>query len=311
MAMKSLSPTRRDVLAGAAALGAASTAGPLAAVAQAAPHRFKVGAAEVTILSDGALQAAWSVVLPDRKKEEIVAAGQASPDIRLQYNVSLVKLGNDVILVDTGAGPDFAPARGKLADNLEKAGIKPDSITKVVFTHAHPDHLWGVVDPFDGSSIFPKARHFMAAAERDNWIKPGIENEVAESARGSALGTQRRLKELGSKIETFKPGAEIVPGLAAVDTSGHTPGHVSFLIGSGSDKMMIGGDALTDSVISFARPEWRWAADWDQDKGVAARKRLLDMLATDKIQLVGYHLPWPGLGRAERAGTAYRFVAAA
>ncbi len=308
MALNEQDPTRRSALMGATALAVTSAVTPRIALAQAAPHRFKVGAAEVTVLSDGALSAAWSFVLPDRQRAEIAAAGQPSAEIQLQYNVSLVKLGSDLILIDAGSGPDFAPARGKLADNLEKAGIKPEAITKVIFTHAHPDHLWGVIDPLDGGSMFSKARHFMAAAERDYWLRPGIESAVAESARGTAIGTQRRLKELGAKIETFKAGSEIVPGLAAVDTSGHTPGHVSFLVSSGSEKLMVGGDALTESVISFARPEWRWAADWDQDMGVATRKRLLDMLATGKIPLVGYHLPWPGVGRVERTGTAYRLA---
>lgn len=300
--------SRRQIMAGAAALGASGLGLPDRLAAQAAPHRFKVGAAEVTVLSDGALTAAWSFVLPGRPQPEIAAAGQPQPEFRLQYNVTLVKFGNELILVDAGSGPDFAPARGKLADNLEKAGIKPEAITRVVFTHAHPDHLWGVMDPLDGGSQFPKARLHMPAAELDFWLKPGIEAQVPESVRGSAAGTQRRLKELGAKIETMKPGAEIVPGLAVVDSAGHTPGHVCLLLTSGNDKLMIIGDALTEPVISFTRPEWRWNPDWDQDMAVASRKRLLDMLVTDKVPLVGYHLPWPGLGRVERAGAGYRLA---
>lgn len=302
------------MLAGAGALGGAVLLGSHRGRAQAAPHRFKVGDAQVTILSDGDMSAPLSWVLPGRDRAEIASAlsaagrplaGEALP---LQVNVTLVEFGADVILIDTGGGPDFAPQRGKLADHLAKAGVPLEAITKVVFTHAHPDHFWGVIDPLDGASLFPKARHFMAAVERDYWLKPGVETTVPEAVRGAAVGTQRRLKELGERIETFKAGAEVVPGLLAVDTSGHSPGHVSFQLGSGGAQLMIGGDALIETTISFAHPDWSWGADWDADKGIATRKRLLDRLATDRIPLIGYHLPWPGAGRVERVAGAFRFA---
>ncbi len=304
--------TRRDVLAGAATLGAVAALLPRAALAQATTHHFKVGAIEVTVLTDGSMAMPLGWVLPDRQPDEIGAvfkeAGQNLGDRTLQVNVALVKLGNERILIDAGSGQDFAPARGKLPGNLEKAGIKPEAITKVVFTHAHPDHLWGLIDPLDGGSMYPNARHYMGSVERDYWLTPGIETVVPEAVRGAAAGTQRRLKELGDKIETFKAGTEIVPGFLLFDTAGHTPGHMAVLLRSGSDQLVIGGDALVEPVISFARPEWRWGPDWDQDKAIASRKRLLDMLVTDKTPLLGYHLPWPGAGRVERAGTRYRFV---
>ena len=305
-------PTRRHVLAGSAALAATVALGPPPAIAQTAPYRFKIGAAEITMLSDGAMAAPLGWVLPDRAHAEIAdvlkAAGRSPGDFALQVNVTLVKLGAALVLIDAGSGPDFAPARGKLADNLEKAGIKPEAITHVVFTHAHPDHLWGVIDPLDGGTMFTNAKHLLPAAEHDYWLKSGVEATVPEAVRGGAIGTQRRLKELGQRIETTLPGSEILPGLALVDSAGHTPGHVCVHLRSGTDQLMIGGDALIEPVISFARPAWPWGPDWDKDRAVLSRRRLLDMLSTDKIPLVGYHLPWPGLGRVERSGGNYRFV---
>lgn len=306
--------SRREVLAGAGALVGAAALGVRHATAQSTPHRFNVGEAEVTILSDGDMSAPLGWVLPGRDRAEIASVLAASgrplsgDALPLQVNVTLIRLGSDLILVDAGGGPDFAPQRGKLADNLTKAGVSPEAITKVVFTHAHPDHFWGLIDPLDGASLFPKARHFLAAAERDYWLTPGIETTVPEAVRGTAAGTQRRLKELGDRIETFKAGTEIVPGLFAHDTSGHSAGHVSFELRSGNGRLMIGGDALIEPTFSFAHPNWSWGADWDADKGIASRKRLLDQLATDRLPLVGYHLPWPGLGRVERAAGAFRFV---
>ena len=306
---------RRKLIAGAATLAAGAALIPRHLRAQSSAHKFKVGEAEITVLSDGSMAMPLDWVLPDRDRAAVAAVFQETGltlgNLSLQVNVTLIKLGQNLILVDAGGGPDFAPARGKLPDNLDKAGIKPEAITHVVFTHAHPDHLWGLVDPLDGGSMFPKARHLMGGVERDYWLKPGIESSVPEDARGTAIGTQRRLKELGGRIETFKAGDEILPGLTAIDSAGHTPGHVSFRLQSGNGRLLIGGDALVEPVISFARPDWRWRPDWNQDMAIASRKRLLDMLVTDNTPLLGYHLPWPGLGRVERRGTAYRFIIAA
>ena len=234
--------------------------------------------------------------------------GESLGEITIQVNVALVRHGADLILIDAGSGPDFAPQRGHLADRLAKAGIATESITKVVFTHAHPDHFWGVLDPLDDTPLFAKARHFMTAVDRDYWLKPGVETTVPDAARGAALGTQRRLKQLSDRIETFRPSAEIVPGLAVIDTSGHSPGHISLILQSGTSKLMIGGDVLIEPVLSFARPAWPWGPDWDQDKGIAARRRTLEMLTADKVPLLGYHLPWPGIGHVERRGDNYRLV---
>jgi glyoxylase-like metal-dependent hydrolase (beta-lactamase superfamily II) len=293
---------RRGVMAQSAGAGAGT-------------HSFQVGAAEVTVITDGTMSMPLDWVLPGRDRNEIAAvmksAGRELGELSIEVNATLIRLGTELVLVDTGAGPDFAPQRGKLAANLERAGIKPEAVTRVVFTHAHPDHLWGVIDPLDGGTAFPNARHLMCAAERDYWLKPGVETGVPEAVRGGAIGTQRRLRELGGRIETFQPGAEVAPGLTSLDTIGHSAGHVALVLSSGGERLVIGGDALIERTISFARPQWPWGPDWDTDKAIAARLRLLDMLAADKVPLLGYHLPWPGLGRVERlvgAAPSYRFV---
>ena len=308
--------TRRAAVGGLSALGAAAVLRPTIAHAQEREHRFNVGAAEITVLSDGTMAMPFSWVLPDREPAQIAAVfqdvGRSSSDASgqtLQVNVALIRIGRELILVDSGAGPDFAPQRGKLTERMANAGIAPEAITQLIFTHAHPDHFWGAIDPLDGGPLFAKARHFMPVVERDYWLQPGIEASMPEAVRGAALGTQRRLKELGDRIETYKVGVEVAPGITALDTAGHTPGHVSLLLQSGSSRLLIGGDVLTDAALSFARPDWRWGAGADADQAIAARKRMLDLLATDKIPLLAYHVPWPGLGRVERSGAAYRFVA--
>lgn len=301
------------------ALGLTFSAGALLSVpaahparGQAAPFRFKAGEAGITVLSDGGLELPPSFVLPGREQAEIDAvyraAGESFSGFRSEVNVSLVRTGDALVLIDTGAGRDFMPGLGKLAERLDAAGVKPDDITHVIFTHAHADHLWGVIDPLGGDTLFEKAVHLMTAPERDFWLAEGVESRVPAVMQGMAAGTHRRLRSLAARIETLRPGAEVVPGLAIIDTSGHTPGHVSVMVGTGTDGVLISGDALTQAVISFSRPDWRWGADLDGEKAAATRRRLLDQLATDRLRLLGYHLPWPGLGRVERNEATFRFA---
>lgn len=289
---------------------------PRTALAQsdATVRRFKVGECEIIVLSDGAIELPPSVMLPGRElvsiEQVFAAAGQKFSVLRSEVNVAVIKTGADTIVVDAGAGPDFMPTLGRFQQNLEAAGIKPEAVTKVLFTHAHPDHLWGVVDPLGGDTMFEKAEHFMATAEFEYWIQPDVDTRVPEAFRGMAVGTHRRLKSLAPRIKPTKPGQEIAPGIQIIDSGGHTPGHVSVLVRSGGEQLLIGSDVLTQQVISFSEPGWRWGPDMDAERAIASRRRILEQLATERIRLLGYHLPWPGLGRVERKGNAYRFVQA-
>lgn len=303
--------SRRIMLAGLAASAALPLASRTCRAAQGVATA-KRGAFEISVVSDGTLSLPVNFVLPGVPKPDVeavmAAEGKTLADFVSQVNVTLIKTGNDLILVDTGSGADFMPSVGKLTDNLEAAGIKPEAVTKVVFTHAHADHLWGVIDPLDNGTRFTNAKHYMTAAERDFWLKPGVENEVAEAFKGMAVGTQRRLKAIVDRIEIIKPGDSVAPGIEVMATPGHTPGHISLVVGSGSDAVVVGGDVLVHPVVSFAKPDWRWGSDMDTATAAAIRARLLDRMAAEKSELLGYHLPWPGLGRVEKKGPAYRFV---
>ena len=303
--------TRRGFLVGAGAL----TCSPLLATgthAQAAPHAFKVGAFDVTVISDGIMALPISFVLPKVEEKSVAAllAGRSegAGSITAQVNVAVLKAADRLILVDTGGTKDFMASIGVFADRFEAAGFKADDVTDVVLTHAHPDHLWGAVDALD-ESRFGKARIHMSVVERDFWMKEGLAESMPEALKGMTAGSARRLKILESQIAAAKPGSEILPGVSLVDTAGHTPGHCSVLLSSSGQSLMIGGDALSNAIVSFERPDWPWGADLDTDKAIATRKSLLDRLAADKTALLGYHLPWPGVGRVERKDNAYRFIA--
>jgi glyoxylase-like metal-dependent hydrolase (beta-lactamase superfamily II) len=148
----------------------------------------------------------------------------------------------------------------------------------------------------------------IGATEWDFWTSPQTPSRMPEAFQGVAHASARILKQLDGRIERRRAGEAVAPGLTYVETVGHTPGHMSVLAESGGQQLMIGGDVLTNPAVSFARPEWRVGSDFDRDQAIATRKRLLDRLATDKLPLIGFHLPYPGHGMVERKGTAYRFV---
>jgi glyoxylase-like metal-dependent hydrolase (beta-lactamase superfamily II) len=304
-----LRPHRRAVLAG---LGAALALPYPAARAATAPVTRKVGTIEVSVVSDGVLNVPLSFTLPETPPADAAALfkahGLPEAGAPAQTNVVLVKTGNERILIDAGSGPSFQPTAGKLQENLEAAGIAPDSVTKVVFTHGHADHLWGAIDDFGDGDRFPNASYVISAVEWDFWSNPDTASRVPDALKGMALGTARVLKTIEKKLERRKDGETVAPGLTYLATPGHTPGHMAVLIENGGQRLIVGGDVLTNTAISFARPGWRLGSDFERDQGVTTRNRLLDQLATDRIPLVGFHLAWPGYGAVERAGTAYRFI---
>jgi glyoxylase-like metal-dependent hydrolase (beta-lactamase superfamily II) len=199
---------------------------------------------------------------------------------------------------------------GKLTDALDAAGISPEKITKIIFTHAHPDHLWGTINDFDELN-FPSAAYHIAEAEWNFWMAKDVLSKLPADRQGFAVGAQRHLEAAKAQLKTVKPGTELVAGINILSTPGHTPGHISLEVGTGNDAVVILGDALTHPVISFEHHDWQPATDQDPALAVATRKRLLDKLAGDKTRLIGYHLPMPGMGRVERKGNGFRFAALA
>jgi glyoxylase-like metal-dependent hydrolase (beta-lactamase superfamily II) len=300
---------RRRVLAG---MGAAALAhGPLRAFALTSTQ---IGRYEFVSVSDGNLVLPRSFFFDGLPQEELaqVLAPFDLPQDQLAPPCNLALLRNDerVILFDAGAGPAFMPSAGSLSESLDAAGVAPEAVTDVVFTHGHPDHLWGVLDDFD-DLVFPNARYHMGQVEWDYWRDPATVDTIGAARAAFAVGATRRLAAIEDRVAHFSDGDEVLPGIMAQASFGHTPGHMSFLLGGHSDALMIGGDAIGNHHLAFARPGWASGSDQDPERGAKTRQRLLERLADERIWLMGFHLPQGGLGRVERRGESYRFVGGA
>lgn len=275
-------------------------------------QRLAMGDAELITLSDGNLTLPAEFIFGPAPQEPLSAlAAEMGIDptapLTPPCNVTLLRNGDRNILFDAGAGPSFQASAGRLADALGAEGLSPDDITDVIFTHAHPDHLWGVLDDFD-EPLFLNAAYKMGRTERDYWMDPDTVQTIGEARASFAAGASRRLETLEGMLDTFDDGEEVVPGVVAVSTAGHTPGHMSFAVSSGDKTVMVIGDAVGNDHIAMARPDWPSGADQDLETGAATRSRLLDQLATDGLMAVGFHMGGGGLGRVERSGDGYRFV---
>jgi glyoxylase-like metal-dependent hydrolase (beta-lactamase superfamily II) len=222
----------------------------------------------------------------------LTAAGRPGDVVPLSIQPLLVKDGDRVVLIDTGAGGQMG-VQSRLMASLRTAGVEPGQVTDILISHAHGDHIGGLVA--NGALVFPNATIRLSIPE---WTDLQNEAALAELVR---LITPR--------VQAFAPGSKVTPGITAVSLDGHTAGHSGYEIVSGEDRLLYIGDAMHSSILSVQRPEWRNTWDADNAAAVATRQGLLERGASQSLRIYGVHFPFPGVGRFQRQDDGFVWVA--
>ena len=283
---------------------------PMAAAMPAAYKRFKLGGFEVTVLSDGhrLVEDPHGIFGMNDSQEavETLLTDNYLPVDKMQFTFAptLINTGDDLILFDTGNGEGGREGGvGQTLANLKASGYEPDQVTAVVITHMHGDHIGGLMEA--GAPAFPNARYVAGQAEYDFWSSDERMGTPAENGHKGVVG---RVVPLAEKMTFIGDGDAVVSGITAMAAFGHTPGHLAFNVESDGRRMMITADTANHFVLSLQRPEWEVRFDMDKANAAAARKAVFDMLATDRVPFVGYHMPFPSVGFVEKMDMGYRFI---
>jgi glyoxylase-like metal-dependent hydrolase (beta-lactamase superfamily II) len=304
-------------------LAAASTAllPVLPAAAKEAPagaqapgiYRLKIGAFEVTVLNDGSAALPTKYFSGDAEgaakllENAFVANKEMAPTT---FNEWLINTGDKLILVDTGYSSAIGPMAGKLPKVLAAAGVNPADIVAVVITHIHPDHCNGLLTT-DKQIAFPNATVHVNGDEFVWWLEGDVKiPEGKPFFKDLFEGGRAAFKPYvdGKRVQTFKDGAELAPGITAVTAPGHTVGHTMVRVANGDGQLLIWTDIVHSTALQFPEPERGIAFDLEPPKAIATRKKVMDMAATDRLLIAGTHIGFPGVGHVAKASSGYAFV---
>jgi glyoxylase-like metal-dependent hydrolase (beta-lactamase superfamily II) len=272
-------------------------------------YRLKVGGFEVTVLSDGNLAIDRPMFAGDAAGADKLLDKAFMPQgaIPTCVNEWLINTGDKLILVDAGGGSSFAPSLGKMLGNLAVAGVDPAKVDAVVITHMHPDHIPGLVGT-DGKAAFPNAVVHINADEYAFWTAPETRAKMPDEFKPFFDLANAAIKPYAGKVQMFKDGAQLAPGVTAAAAPGHTVGHSMVRVSSDGSDLLLWGDIVHCAALQFAEPERGIAFDSDPALAIANRKKVFDMVTADRLLFAGAHLPFPGVGHAAKAGTGYAYV---
>jgi glyoxylase-like metal-dependent hydrolase (beta-lactamase superfamily II) len=275
-------------------------------------RQFKFVGFKITIVGDGATVQAkpWETYGTDQSADIVRNLLQQNflptDKFAVSYAPALVDTGREVILVDTGGGEGFRTGgAGKLLQSLTAAGYSADQVTVVILTHLHRDHIGGLMEA--GEPTFKNARYAVNATEYDFWVSDKRKGTPAEANHLMVLS---HVKPLAAKMTFLKDGQDIVSGITAFAAPGHSPGHSILNIESEGKRVIAMADTAVHYALNLERPDWEMRFDMDKAAAAISRKRVLDMIATDRVPLLGYHMPHPSVGFLERRASGYNYIPA-
>jgi glyoxylase-like metal-dependent hydrolase (beta-lactamase superfamily II) len=307
--------SRRGFVISAAAAGAAfGLDGPLEfltpAFAQKAAQdvaKFKIGDIEVIQMYDGIWEKAHDEkfiknATLDETKAALKAGGLTDAHVPIPFTVTAIRTKGKLVLFDSGTGAQLAPTAGNITKNdvWKKAGIDPAKVDTIVVTHFHPDHISGLMAKDTNAAIFPNATIYVPAAEYKFWTDPATTAGAAKRIQ-AVFPTWKNIKQ-------FEGDKDVVPGVKPINTNGHTPGHTSYVIGSGNRQLIVLGDVTNIPALFVRNPGWQAAFDADGPKAEAARRKIFDRAIADKATVTGYHYGMPGAGTIKKDGKGYVFT---
>lgn len=272
-------------------------------------HSIAVGEITVTALNDGQFQANSALVNGITAAQADAAEAAAFRRVPPHITVScfMLTIGGRHVLVDTGCGTAFGPGMGRARGKLATLGVKPEAIEQILITHAHVDHVSGLLTP-EGAAYFPNAEIVINPAETDYWLSAANAAAAPEAAKGGFATAQGALKPYAGRIRNVEDGQEALSGITCMHLPGHTPGHSGWMIHSGHASLLLWGDVVHLPGIQFSHPEAGMAFDTDSDLARASRRKAMEMAAAEKLLVAGMHLDFPTFGHVVQAGEGYRFV---
>jgi len=310
--------SRRGFVISAAAAGAAfGLDGPLEfigpAFGQKVPPaakdvtKFKVGNIEVIQMYDGVWEKAHDEkfiknATLDETKAALKAGGLTDAHVPIPFTVTAIRTKGKLVLFDSGTGAQLAPTAGNITkkDLWKAAGIDPAKVTTIIITHFHPDHISGLMAKDTNAPTFPNAEIHVPAAEYKFWTNPA-----------TTVGAAKRIQAVfpgWKNIKPFEGDKDVVPGVRAIATNGHTPGHTSYLLTSGRRQLIVLGDVTNIRALNLTNPGWHLVFDADAAMAEANRRKIFDRAIADKATLTGYHWGVPGAGTITKDGKGYAFV---
>lgn len=312
---------RRDAMvlaAGGAALlassGAVTAQTPTAAGQAPGFYRWRVGDIVVTAINDGfspraSLEGVVRHVTVDDVRRALEAAFLPTNPSTNPFTTLVVQTGGRTILLDTGFANNGPPTTGLWMANFRAAGFDPARVDQILITHFHGDHIGGI-RMREGQLVFPNAEIAVPQPEWDFWMSDERMNAAPEAGRAGFMNARRVFAPIAANVRRYAPGQELAPGITSVAAFGHTPGHCVFTIASGSGRLMFMGDAVTSPALFVRNPDWSPFFDMNEEGGRATRRRLLDMAASERLQLAIYHAPFPATGFVARDGNGFQWVPA-
>jgi len=321
--------SRRGLLSSAAALALAAAlpaqgfaAAPAAGKQAAGFYRYKVGDIEVTVLSDGIARVpVTEAFVLNVKPDEVNAAlreAYMEPGVFIgPYNPIVLNTGAKLVLVDMGTGEaNYIASKGvagQLLANMAAAGIDPKAIDTIIISHYHGDHINGLLKA-DNSLAFPNAEVLVPAPEHKYWTDAGEESRSPTPRIADIFKGVRRVignAEVMKRLRTYEWDKDVIPGMLAIGTPGHSTGHTSYVLSSGADKVFIQSDMTHVPFLFVRNPGWHAFYDQDPVMAEATRRKNLDMLASERMMVQGFHFPFPSHGFVEKNGNGFREVMAA